>query len=156
MQDSISFKDDTYVRMLVVSTVFFGIGTVDNTSWCFSRVYLHIHKNIHHFRTSFSVLPLVLIHFLQEMHPSRLSPASPYMTRTSPIRHGKRFGSLSVPEEHREAALKNGSIYLSSLSHCMEHSVHSCIATGLVFSTLTPFICMHRRRTREGWSSANS
>lgn len=48
------------------------------------------------------------------MHPSRLSPASPYVTRTSPIRHGKRFGSLSVPEEHREAALKIGSdsIYL--------------------------------------------
>ncbi|XP_056879484.1 patatin-like phospholipase domain-containing protein 6 isoform X2 [Takifugu flavidus] len=46
--------------------------------------------------------------FSHEMHPSRLSPASPYMTRTSPIRHGKRFGSLSVPEEHREAALKNG------------------------------------------------
>lgn len=56
------------------------------------------------------------------MHPSRLSPASPYVTRTSPIRHGKRFGSLSVPEEHREAALKNGrnSDYISL---CMEDAM---------------------------------
>uniref|UniRef100_H3BYQ9 lysophospholipase n=1 Tax=Tetraodon nigroviridis TaxID=99883 RepID=H3BYQ9_TETNG len=46
--------------------------------------------------------------FSHEMHPSRLLPASPHVSRSSPSRHGKRFGSLSVPEEHREAALKNG------------------------------------------------
>ncbi|XP_054896869.1 patatin-like phospholipase domain-containing protein 6 isoform X4 [Poeciliopsis prolifica] len=44
--------------------------------------------------------------FSHEMLPSRLPPTSPHVPRTSPIRHGKRFGSLSVPEEHREAALK--------------------------------------------------
>lgn len=40
------------------------------------------------------------------MQPSRLPPQSPHPTRTSPVRHGKRFGSLTVPEEHREAAIK--------------------------------------------------
>ncbi|TNM86167.1 hypothetical protein fugu_008438 [Takifugu bimaculatus] len=59
------------------------------------------------FLSIFGKYPESLVRVVQEMHPSRLSPASPYMTRTSPIRHGKRFGSLSVPEEHREAALKN-------------------------------------------------
>uniref|UniRef100_A0A665WWQ2 lysophospholipase n=1 Tax=Echeneis naucrates TaxID=173247 RepID=A0A665WWQ2_ECHNA len=44
--------------------------------------------------------------FSHEMQPSRLPPPSPHPTRTSPIRHGKRFGSLTVPEEHREAAVK--------------------------------------------------
>ncbi|XP_034454285.1 neuropathy target esterase isoform X2 [Hippoglossus hippoglossus] len=44
--------------------------------------------------------------FSHEMHPSRLPPPSPHPTRTSPIRHGKRFGSLTVPEEQREAAIR--------------------------------------------------
>ncbi|XP_061577730.1 patatin-like phospholipase domain-containing protein 6 isoform X2 [Cololabis saira] len=44
--------------------------------------------------------------FSNEMHPSRLPPQTPHATRTSPVRHGKRFGSLTVPEEHREAAMK--------------------------------------------------
>uniref|UniRef100_A0A8C9ZPY8 lysophospholipase n=1 Tax=Sander lucioperca TaxID=283035 RepID=A0A8C9ZPY8_SANLU len=44
--------------------------------------------------------------FSHEMQPSRLPPPSPHPTRTSPIRHGKRFGSLTVTEEHREAAIK--------------------------------------------------
>ncbi|XP_033822083.1 patatin-like phospholipase domain-containing protein 6 isoform X4 [Periophthalmus magnuspinnatus] len=44
--------------------------------------------------------------FSHEMQPSRLPPPSPHPTRTSPIRHGKRFSSLTVPEEHREAAVK--------------------------------------------------
>ncbi|XP_053712053.1 patatin-like phospholipase domain-containing protein 6 isoform X3 [Synchiropus splendidus] len=44
--------------------------------------------------------------FSHEMQPSRLPPPSPHPTRTSPIRHGKRFGSLTVPEEQREAAVK--------------------------------------------------
>uniref|UniRef100_A0A7N8YIK3 lysophospholipase n=1 Tax=Mastacembelus armatus TaxID=205130 RepID=A0A7N8YIK3_9TELE len=37
--------------------------------------------------------------FSHEMQPSRLPPQSPHPTRTSPIRHAKRFGSLTVPEE---------------------------------------------------------
>ncbi|KAE8300772.1 Neuropathy target esterase [Larimichthys crocea] len=48
--------------------------------------------------------------FSHEMQPSRLPPPSPHPTRTSPIRHGKRFGSLTVPEEHREAAIKGEAI----------------------------------------------
>ncbi|KAM9792547.1 patatin-like phospholipase domain-containing protein 6 [Neosynchiropus ocellatus] len=44
--------------------------------------------------------------FSHEMQPSRLPPPSPHPTRTSPVRHGKRFGSLTVPEEQREAAVK--------------------------------------------------
>ncbi|XP_027873743.1 neuropathy target esterase isoform X3 [Xiphophorus couchianus] len=44
--------------------------------------------------------------FSHEMLPSRLPPTSPHAPRTSPIRHGKRFGSLSVSEEHREAVVK--------------------------------------------------
>ncbi|XP_020555425.1 neuropathy target esterase isoform X2 [Oryzias latipes] len=44
--------------------------------------------------------------FSHEMQPSRAPPQSPHPTRTSPIRHGKRFGSLTVPEEQREAAVK--------------------------------------------------
>uniref|UniRef100_A0A3Q4C0I4 lysophospholipase n=1 Tax=Mola mola TaxID=94237 RepID=A0A3Q4C0I4_MOLML len=44
--------------------------------------------------------------FSHEMQPSRLPPLSPHPNRTSPIRHGKRFGSLTVTEEHREAAIK--------------------------------------------------
>lgn len=46
------------------------------------------------------------------MHPSRLLPASPHVSRSSPSRHAKRFGSLSVPEEHRDAALKSGEAQL--------------------------------------------
>uniref|UniRef100_A0A8C5HGN1 lysophospholipase n=1 Tax=Gouania willdenowi TaxID=441366 RepID=A0A8C5HGN1_GOUWI len=44
--------------------------------------------------------------FSHEMQPSRLPPQSPHPARTSPVRHGKRFSSLTVPEEHREAAIK--------------------------------------------------
>ncbi|XP_024863679.1 patatin-like phospholipase domain-containing protein 6 isoform X1 [Kryptolebias marmoratus] len=44
--------------------------------------------------------------FSHEMQPSRLPPQSPHPSRTSPVRHGKRFGSLTVSEEHREAAVK--------------------------------------------------
>ncbi|XP_052460486.1 patatin-like phospholipase domain-containing protein 6 isoform X2 [Carassius gibelio] len=38
---------------------------------------------------------------------ARPSPASPHPTRSSPIRHSKRFGSLTVPDKHREAAVQN-------------------------------------------------
>ncbi|XP_075904420.1 patatin-like phospholipase domain-containing protein 6 isoform X4 [Nelusetta ayraudi] len=44
--------------------------------------------------------------FSHEMQPSRLPPPSPHPTRTSPVRHGKRFSSLTVPEEQREAAVR--------------------------------------------------
>ncbi|XP_076027144.1 patatin-like phospholipase domain-containing protein 6 isoform X2 [Genypterus blacodes] len=44
--------------------------------------------------------------FSHEMQPLRLPPPSPYPTRTSPVRHSKRFGSLTVAEEQREAAIK--------------------------------------------------
>lgn len=38
----------------------------------------------------------------------RLLPLSPHpVPRTSPQRHGKRFGSLTVPVEDREAAVKD-------------------------------------------------
>ncbi|XP_077460480.1 patatin-like phospholipase domain-containing protein 6 isoform X4 [Stigmatopora argus] len=45
--------------------------------------------------------------FSHELHPSRQHPLSPCLTCASPIRHGRRFGSLTVPEEQREAALKS-------------------------------------------------
>ncbi|TRY92648.1 hypothetical protein DNTS_007699 [Danionella cerebrum] len=38
---------------------------------------------------------------------ARPSPLSPHPTRSSPVRHSKRFGSLTVPEKHREAAVQN-------------------------------------------------
>ncbi|XP_067115976.1 LOW QUALITY PROTEIN: patatin-like phospholipase domain-containing protein 6 [Osmerus mordax] len=44
--------------------------------------------------------------FSHEMQALRLLPLSPHQTRTSPVRHSKRFGSLTVTEEHREAAVK--------------------------------------------------
>ena len=40
------------------------------------------------------------------MQPLRLLPPSPHPSRTSPVRHGKRFGSLTVTEEQREAAVR--------------------------------------------------
>ncbi|XP_031418477.1 patatin-like phospholipase domain-containing protein 6 isoform X2 [Clupea harengus] len=44
--------------------------------------------------------------FSHEMQPLRLLPPSPHPSRTSPVRHGKRFGSLTVTEEQREAAVR--------------------------------------------------
>ncbi|XP_028826859.1 neuropathy target esterase isoform X2 [Denticeps clupeoides] len=44
--------------------------------------------------------------FSHEMQPLRLQPAPPHPTRTSPVRHSKRFGSLTVPEEHHETTVK--------------------------------------------------
>ncbi|KAK7165924.1 hypothetical protein R3I93_005872 [Phoxinus phoxinus] len=44
--------------------------------------------------------------FSHEMQP-RPSPLSPHPTRSSPVRHSKRFGSLTVPDKHREAAVQN-------------------------------------------------
>lgn len=53
------------------------------------------------------------------MQPSRLPPPSPHPTRTSPVRHGKRFGSLTVTEEHREAAIKG-----EATGTVQEHRAH--------------------------------
>uniref|UniRef100_A0A671VQ21 lysophospholipase n=1 Tax=Sparus aurata TaxID=8175 RepID=A0A671VQ21_SPAAU len=57
--------------------------------------------------------------FSHEMQPSRLPPPSPHPTRTSPVRHGKRFGSLTVTEEHREAAIKG-----EATGTVQEHRAH--------------------------------
>uniref|UniRef100_A0AAR2J305 lysophospholipase n=1 Tax=Pygocentrus nattereri TaxID=42514 RepID=A0AAR2J305_PYGNA len=45
--------------------------------------------------------------FSHEMQPLRLPPLSPHTTRTSPVRHSKRFSSLTVPDEQREAAVRD-------------------------------------------------
>uniref|UniRef100_A0A8C8K8R2 lysophospholipase n=1 Tax=Oncorhynchus tshawytscha TaxID=74940 RepID=A0A8C8K8R2_ONCTS len=46
--------------------------------------------------------------FSHEMQLLRLLPLSPHpVPRSSPQRHGKRFGSLTVPAEDREAAVKD-------------------------------------------------
>ncbi|XP_022530419.2 patatin-like phospholipase domain-containing protein 6 isoform X3 [Astyanax mexicanus] len=47
--------------------------------------------------------------FSHEMQPLRLPPLSPHTTRTSPVRHSKRFSSLTVPEDQREAAVRESS-----------------------------------------------
>nr|XP_046169085.1 LOW QUALITY PROTEIN: patatin-like phospholipase domain-containing protein 6 [Oncorhynchus gorbuscha] len=48
--------------------------------------------------------------FSHEMQLLRLLPLSPHpVPRTSPQRHSKRFGSLTVPAEDREAAVKDAS-----------------------------------------------
>ncbi|XP_042573098.1 patatin-like phospholipase domain-containing protein 6 isoform X3 [Cyprinus carpio] len=46
--------------------------------------------------------------FSHEMQ-ARPFPASPHATRSSPVRHSRRFGSLTVPDKHREAAVQNAS-----------------------------------------------
>ncbi|KPP66593.1 neuropathy target esterase-like [Scleropages formosus] len=42
--------------------------------------------------------------FSHEMQPLRLLPSSPHPSRTSPVRHSKRFGGSMGAEEHRETA----------------------------------------------------
>ncbi|XP_057187457.1 patatin-like phospholipase domain-containing protein 6 isoform X1 [Triplophysa rosa] len=44
--------------------------------------------------------------FSHDMQP-RPSPVSPHPTRSSPVRHSKRFGSLTVPDKHRDAAVQS-------------------------------------------------
>uniref|UniRef100_A0A8C2I2Q8 lysophospholipase n=1 Tax=Cyprinus carpio TaxID=7962 RepID=A0A8C2I2Q8_CYPCA len=39
---------------------------------------------------------------------ARPSPASPHPTRSSPVRHSKRFGSLTIPDKHRGDHGKDG------------------------------------------------
>uniref|UniRef100_A0A673KK80 lysophospholipase n=1 Tax=Sinocyclocheilus rhinocerous TaxID=307959 RepID=A0A673KK80_9TELE len=46
---------------------------------------------------------------------ARPSPTSPHATRSSPVRHSKRFGSLTIPDKHREAAVQNASGIQKSL-----------------------------------------
>ncbi|XP_046693716.1 patatin-like phospholipase domain-containing protein 6 isoform X3 [Silurus meridionalis] len=45
--------------------------------------------------------------FCHEMQPQRLPVLSPHVSRTSPVRHSKRFSSLTVPEDQREAAVRD-------------------------------------------------
>ncbi|XP_060715965.1 patatin-like phospholipase domain-containing protein 6 isoform X3 [Tachysurus vachellii] len=45
--------------------------------------------------------------FCHEMQPLRLPILSPHASRTSPVRHSKRFSSLNVPEDQREAAVRD-------------------------------------------------
>ncbi|XP_062865354.1 patatin-like phospholipase domain-containing protein 6 isoform X2 [Trichomycterus rosablanca] len=45
--------------------------------------------------------------FSHEMQPLRLPPLSPHASRTSPVRHSKRFSSLTVPEDQRDAAVRD-------------------------------------------------
>ncbi|XP_060754861.1 patatin-like phospholipase domain-containing protein 6 isoform X2 [Neoarius graeffei] len=45
--------------------------------------------------------------FCHEMQPLRLPVLSPHASRTSPVRHSKRFNSLTVPEDQREAAVRD-------------------------------------------------
>ncbi|KAG7315871.1 hypothetical protein KOW79_020737 [Hemibagrus wyckioides] len=45
--------------------------------------------------------------FSHEMQPLRLPVLSPHASRTSPVRHSKRFSSLTVPEDQREAAVRD-------------------------------------------------
>ncbi|XP_035390855.1 patatin-like phospholipase domain-containing protein 6 isoform X3 [Electrophorus electricus] len=47
--------------------------------------------------------------FSHEMQPLRLPALSPHATRTSPVRHGKRFSSLTVPEDQRDSAVRDAS-----------------------------------------------
>ncbi|KAG9334130.1 hypothetical protein JZ751_009100 [Albula glossodonta] len=58
------------------------------------------------FLSIFEKYPESLVRVVQEMQPLRLLPLSPHPSRTSPVRHSKRFGSMTVTEEHREAAAK--------------------------------------------------
>ncbi|XP_034155838.1 patatin-like phospholipase domain-containing protein 6 isoform X2 [Pangasianodon hypophthalmus] len=45
--------------------------------------------------------------FCHETQPLRLPVLSPHASRTSPVRHSKRFSSLTVPEDQREAAVRD-------------------------------------------------
>ncbi|KAF5909228.1 neuropathy target esterase-like isoform X3, partial [Clarias magur] len=45
--------------------------------------------------------------FCHEMQPLRLTVLSPHTSRTSPVRHSKRFSSLTVPEDQRDAAVRD-------------------------------------------------
>ncbi|XP_060715966.1 patatin-like phospholipase domain-containing protein 6 isoform X4 [Tachysurus vachellii] len=48
--------------------------------------------------------------FCHEMQPLRLPILSPHASRTSPVRHSKRFSSLNVPEDQREAAVRDATV----------------------------------------------
>uniref|UniRef100_A0A3B3BKE9 lysophospholipase n=1 Tax=Oryzias melastigma TaxID=30732 RepID=A0A3B3BKE9_ORYME len=69
--------------------------------------------------------------FSHEMQPSRPPPQSPHPTRTSPVRHGKRFGSLTVPEEQREAADQSKDGSGPTLSRTISMPVDIAIQKGV-------------------------
>ncbi|XP_034155839.1 patatin-like phospholipase domain-containing protein 6 isoform X3 [Pangasianodon hypophthalmus] len=48
--------------------------------------------------------------FCHETQPLRLPVLSPHASRTSPVRHSKRFSSLTVPEDQREAAVRDTTV----------------------------------------------
>ncbi|XP_047659078.1 patatin-like phospholipase domain-containing protein 6 isoform X4 [Tachysurus fulvidraco] len=48
--------------------------------------------------------------FCHETQPLRLPVLSPHASRTSPVRHSKRFSSLTVPEDQREAAVRDANV----------------------------------------------
>uniref|UniRef100_A0A672GP62 lysophospholipase n=1 Tax=Salarias fasciatus TaxID=181472 RepID=A0A672GP62_SALFA len=86
--------------------------------------------------------------FSHEMHPSRLPPQSPHPTRTSPVRHGKRFGSLTVPEEHREAAIKGeapGTILIISSLMANVNKFTNIICAGIQKSLRSDFDMAYER-----------
>lgn len=94
-----------------------------------------------HIRKQSVVLNTPLAFVLWEMQPSRLPPQSPHPTRTSPIRHGKRFGSLTVPEEQREAAIKGeaaGSLNAAKITLGVSINTFKCIYCP--FSTTASFV----------------
>ncbi|TSK17926.1 Neuropathy target esterase [Bagarius yarrelli] len=53
--------------------------------------------------------------FCHDMQPLRLPVLSPHANRTSPVRHSKRFSSLTVPEDQREAAVRDANGMQKSL-----------------------------------------
>uniref|UniRef100_W5LGQ6 lysophospholipase n=1 Tax=Astyanax mexicanus TaxID=7994 RepID=W5LGQ6_ASTMX len=76
--------------------------------------------------------------FSHEMQPLRLPPLSPHTTRTSPVRHSKRFSSLTVPEDQREAAVressdhgKEGGSTIPTLSRAISMPVDIAMQKGL-------------------------
>lgn len=89
------------------------------------------------FSYSISWFTTRIIFFMKEMQPSRLPPPSPHPIRTSPIRHGKRFSSLTVPEEHREAAVKEAAG--TEINYASLHWF--CITIILLVCAVEPYCC---------------
>lgn len=73
------------------------------TNELFSHVSTHTHTLFSH---TFILNDYILVFIFQDMQP-RPSPVSPHPTRSSPIRHSRRFGSLTVPDKHRDAAVQS-------------------------------------------------
>uniref|UniRef100_A0A3B4D2Q1 lysophospholipase n=1 Tax=Pygocentrus nattereri TaxID=42514 RepID=A0A3B4D2Q1_PYGNA len=80
--------------------------------------------------------------FSHEMQPLRLPPLSPHTTRTSPVRHSKRFSSLTVPDEQREAAVRD--TFLNTLWFANRMCVCVCLA-GMQKSLRSDFDMAYER-----------